>query len=168
MDNNYVGSVPLIEIELPGGARGLKGDKGDKGDKGNNFTPVVESVETLEPNEQATASARTDSDNIYFSFGIPKGEPGEGTKLSDFENDEGFVTAETDELENYLLKSNTYTKTEVDNFLSTKVNISDVIDNLTSTETAKPLSAKQGKIINDKVEKISNTIDVYFPKSQMH
>lgn len=177
MDNNYVGSVPLIEIELPGGARGLKGDQGPKGDKGDNYNPIIEEVETLEPTQPATAEVRADDNNIYFSFGIPKGEPGEGTKLSDFDNDVGFVTADTTELENYALISNTYTKTEVDNSLSTKantsdvttalatkantsdvntalatkVNVSDVIDNLTSTETTKPLSANQGKILNDKI-----------------
>lgn len=165
MDNYHVGSVPLIEIELPGGARGLKGDQGPKGDKGDNYNPIIEEVETLEPTQPATAEVRADNNNIYFSFGIPKGDPGEGTKLSDFDNDVGFVTADTTELENYALINNTYTKTEVDNSLSskantsevnaalaTKANISDVIDNLTSTETAKPLSAKQGKILKDTLD----------------
>jgi len=35
-----------------------------------------------------------------------------------------------------------------------KVNVSDVINNLTSTETTKPLSAAQGKALNEKSEKI--------------
>jgi hypothetical protein len=34
--------------------------------------------------------------------------------------------------------------------LSSKVNVSDVVDTLTSTETAKPLSAAQGKALNEK------------------
>lgn len=34
--------------------------------------------------------------------------------------------------------------------LSFKVNVSDIVDNLTSTDTAKPLSAKQGKLLNEK------------------
>ena len=44
-----------------------------------------------------------------------KGERGDPTKLSDLENDEGFITADTDELANY------YTKTATDNLLNTKL-----------------------------------------------
>lgn len=39
--------------------------------------------------------------------------------------------------------------TNIVEYLNTKVNISDIVDNLTSEETAKPLSAKQGKILKD-------------------
>lgn len=44
-----------------------------------------------------------------------KGERGDPTKLSDLENDEGFITVNTDELANY------YTKTATDNLLNTKL-----------------------------------------------
>ena len=43
------------------------------------------------------------------------------------------------------------------NVLATKVNISDIKDNLTSTDVNKPLSAKQGKLLNDELSgKASN------------
>lgn len=35
--------------------------------------------------------------------------------------------------------------------LDTKVNINDIVDNLTSTSSTKPLSAKQGKVLNDMI-----------------
>lgn len=35
--------------------------------------------------------------------------------------------------------------------LDTKVNVNDVVDNLTSTSSTKPLSAKQGKVLNDMI-----------------
>ena len=38
---------------------------------------------------------------------------------------------------------------------------SDIIDNLDSTDSEKPLSAKQGKILNDK---INDTCELIFPK----
>ena len=47
-------------------------------------------------------------------------------------------------------------KADIDGFLATKVNISDVIDNLTSTHTNKPLSANQGRILKELIDEIVN------------
>lgn len=44
--------------------------------------------------------------------------------------------------------------------LSTKVNTSDIVDNLTSTEIDKPLSANQGKVLKDLVDTKLNVSDV--------
>lgn len=41
--------------------------------------------------------------------------------------------------------------TNIVDYLATKVNISDIVDNLTSDEIAKPLSAKQGKVLDGKI-----------------
>ena len=72
----------------------------------------------------------------------------------------------TDAIATYCKKTDFDTlKTEVDKVkttLGTKVDKTDIVDNLTSTDTDKPLSAKQGKILNDnKVNKtsITTTID---------
>ena len=51
-----------------------------------------------------------------------KGERGDPTKLSDLENDEGFITADTDELTNY------YKKAEVDTAIDTAVDELNVPD----------------------------------------
>ena len=47
-------------------------------------------------------------------------------------------------------------KADIDEFLATKVNISDVIDNLTSTHTNKPLSANQGRVLKELIDAIVN------------
>lgn len=53
--------------------------------------------------------------------------------------------------------------------ITTKVNVSDVVDNLTSTDTNKPLSAKQGKILNEKNIKIEPwTAKVYASGDQVN
>lgn len=50
-----------------------------------------------------------------------------------------------------------------------KVNISDVINTLTSTETAKPLSAAQGKVLNEKKSKIETWTTIpYLSGSQVN
>ncbi len=38
--------------------------------------------------------------------------------------------------------------------------VSDIVDNLTSTSTALPLSAKQGKVLKDKLDALSDDVDV--------
>lgn len=50
-----------------------------------------------------------------------------------------------------------YTKEEMQQFLSQKVNIEDIINTLNSNETDKPLSAKQGKVLNENISSLNNT-----------
>lgn len=45
-----------------------------------------------------------------------------------------------------------YTKTQVDSAVNAKVNAADVVNNLTTNDAAKPLSAAQGKALNDKID----------------
>ena len=58
---------------------------------------------------------------------------------------------------------NTYTKSEIEQFLAQKVNILDVINTLTSEETNKPLSAKQGKVLKGLIDNTytSSEIDTF-------
>lgn len=53
------------------------------------------------------------------------------------------------------IKSN---RSLIDNITTSKVNVSDIIDSLTSTATNKPLSAKQGKVLNDLITALSSTV----------
>ena len=58
-----------------GGAKGEKGDKGDKGDSAISVADPI--VETLAPEEEATARAEIDEDGVVtFTFGIPQGDTG--------------------------------------------------------------------------------------------
>lgn len=49
------------------------------------------------------------------------------TKLSDFTNDQNFIDNTVNNLTNYYLKSNTYTKTEVNNLISSIVTLNIVV-----------------------------------------
>jgi len=42
--------------------------------------------------------------------------------------------------------------------INTKINITDIIDNVTSTDTDKPLSANQGKLLNDNIQILNNNM----------
>lgn len=50
------------------------------------------------------------------------------------------------------IKSN---RTLIENVTTNKVNVTDIVDNLTSTATNKPLSAKQGKILNNLISTLT-------------
>lgn len=59
---------------------------------------------------------------------------GRPTKLSQFTNDSGFITNAVNNLTNYYTKSNTYTKTEVDNLIGAIKTISiEVVASLPTT-----------------------------------
>lgn len=45
----------------------------------------------------------------------------------------------------------------IDNITTSKVNVADIIDSLSSTATNKPLSAKQGKVLNDLITALTNS-----------
>ena len=50
-------------------------------------------------------------------------------------------------------------KSAYDSLNTLKVNVSDIVDNLTSTDTNKPLSANQGKELNEKIEALKTKHD---------
>lgn len=58
----------------------------------------------------------------------------------------------------YAPQSTTYTKTETDALLAAKVSVSDIVDNLVSTDSDKPLSANQGRILNDSISDLKDLL----------
>lgn len=49
-------------------------------------------------------------------------------------------------------------KSLIDGITTNKISMSDIIDHLTSTDTSKPLSAKQGKVLKDLLTDLASTI----------
>lgn len=65
------------------------------------------------------------------------------TKVSEFENDKKYVTE--DELNS---------KVDFDDYVKN----TDIVDNLESTDTQKPLSANQGKVLDEKIDNVANEV----------
>lgn len=114
MDKTVDFSTEIIEVELPGGTRGLQGETGPKGDTG--ATPEFH-IGTVSDTENAEATITgTDTDPV-LNLGLPRGKSGvwigdsapteDGytvwinpedtpgtipTKTSELQNDSGYIT----------------------------------------------------------------------------
>ena len=84
----------------------------------NNYTAEEKSkLSGIEAGAEANVQSDwSEADNSKDDF--IKNKP---TKVSDFQNDSGFITKDVDDLTNYYKKSETYTQTEINNSLSGKV-----------------------------------------------
>ena len=81
--NKTDGSSQIFKVEAKNGLDGKDGLNGKDGVNGQNgqdgTTPNIQigTVETLEPNEQATVTRTGTDEEPVFNFGIPKGQQGE-------------------------------------------------------------------------------------------
>lgn len=57
---------------------------------------------------------------------------------------------------------------DVCTYLNGKVNVSDIVDNLTSTATNKPVSAKQAKILKDSLDTMSTKVEASIKKIELN
>ena len=135
----------MVEYDL-GSVIGPKGDKGDKGDTG----------------AQGPAGPKGDTGDTGPQG--PKGDKGEKGDKGDPSTiiiDTNLSTTSTNAVQNKAIttaingKANTTHTHEISevtnlqNNLNNKVNTSDIVDNLTTNDATKVLSAKQGKVLND-------------------
>lgn len=109
-------------VEVLDGTDGEKGDKGDTGEKGvDGYTPVKGTDYWTTSDKQEIVT------DVVNEIDIP-------TKTSDLTNDSGFITNAVNDLVNYYLKNDTYSKNEVNTLVNniTKVTIS-IVDTLPTT-----------------------------------
>ena len=154
----------LIEIELPGGARGVKGDKGDRGETGPQGPQGIQGIQGEKGDTGATGGigpkGDTGDSGVYIGDDAPTDpvknvwidtDDGETvvlpTKVSDLINDLGFVPNTTTNLVNY------YTTTQIDTFLNGKADegIIEVTD-----------SSVRIWNLDDGIYKLSNNCGIYY------
>lgn len=88
-DNSITPSISSsngVNTEIEG-----KGPQGPKGADGITWIPEIEEVNTIEYNEEASASVRTLLNKMLFIFNIPRGSPGDMSKSVYDTNDNGNV-----------------------------------------------------------------------------
>lgn len=102
--------------------RGPKGDTGLQGPKGEPGNSIV-NIEKTKTEGLVDTYTITLSDGSTFDFNVTNANAG-----------------------------STYTKTEIEQFLLKKLNVTDIVNSLDSEETDKALSAKQGKILKGLID----------------
>lgn len=71
----------VMAFGIPRGDKGAKGDKGETGETGATPQMSIGTVETLEPDEDASVAIRGTAEAPILDFGIPKGDTGEVSLL---------------------------------------------------------------------------------------
>ena len=154
---------------LIGNIKGPKGDTGAQGPQGATGPGATIEVGTVSTTAYGNTAQVTNSGTAtaaVLDFVIPQGKPGEQTtKMSGLTLD--TVTASTADYPipatgdtgsvawGKVIKFFNDAKTAI----ASKINISDIVNNLTSTATNKPLSAAQGKALNDAITALNTALD---------
>jgi len=138
------------------GPQGNTGATGSQGPRGDAATITVGTVSTTAYGNTASVTNSGTEQDAVLDFVIPQGKPGEQTTRM------GALTLDTITAQSADFPIPAVGETGSTVFgkiikffnstisaLNNKLNISDVVNNLTSTSTTQPLSAAQGKALND-------------------
>ena len=138
------------------GPQGNTGATGSQGPQGDPATITVGTVSTTAYGNPASVTNSGTEQDAVLDFVIPQGKPGEQTTRM------GALTLDTITAQSADFPIPVVGETGSTVFgkiikffnstisaLNSKLNISDVVNNLTSTSTTQPLSAAQGKALND-------------------
>ena len=146
------------------GPQGEEGRQGEKGERGDAATITVGTVSTTAYGNTAQVTNSGTEQDAILDFVIPQGKPGEQTTRM------GALTLDTITAQSADFPIPAVGETGSTVFgkiikffnstisaLNSKLNISDVVNNLTSTSTTQPLSAAQGKALNDALGDVSSS-----------
>lgn len=154
------------------GPIGPEGQPGATGETGQAATIEIGSVSTTAYGNPAQVVNSGTEEAAILDFTIPQGKPGEQTTRM------GALTLDTITAQTATFPvpavgetgSTVFGKiikffTDTVSALASKLNVSDVINNLTSTATDKPLSANMGRQLNSNINTITTTDITYSQNS---
>lgn len=138
------------------GPQGDTGATGPKGDTGNAATVRAGSVTTVPYGQNARVTNSGDEHEAIFDFVIPQGRPGEQT--TDMQNltlgsmtepSTEFPIPAIGETGKVIFGKITKWFSDMAALVATKLNASNVVNNLTTTSSGYALDARQGKALSD-------------------
>lgn len=159
-----------VQRTLIGNIKGPKGDKGDTGDtgaRGAGATVSIGSVTTTAYGGNANVTNSGTATDAVFDFVLPQGAPGE--TVTDMENltlssmtepSVQFPIPSIGDTGKVVFGKITKWFSDMTALVATKLNISSVVNNLTTTESGYALDARQGKTLNDTLLNITPSIIV--------
>ena len=143
------------------GATGATGAQGAKGDTGDAATIQVGSVTTVPYGQTANVVNSGTEQAAIFDFTIPQGRPGQQTTEMDNLLLNSITTSAAEfpipavgETGKVLWGKVTKWFSDMAALVATKLNASNVVNNLTTTARGYALDARQGKALNDDVSNL--------------
>lgn len=154
------------------GATGAQGAQGEKGDTGDAATIQVGSVTTVPYGQTANVVNSGTENAAVFDFTIPQGRPGQQvTDMQDLTlgsittSAEEFPTPAVGETGKVLWGKVVKWFSDMAALVATKLNASNVVNNLTTTASGYALDARQGKVLSDSLSNYGKTIIGYINKT---
>lgn len=147
------------------GATGATGAQGAKGDQGDAATIAVGTVTTVPYGQTANVVNSGTSGAAVFDFTIPQGRPGEQT--TDMQNltlgsittsSASFPVPAVGETGKVLWGKVVKWFSDMSALVATKLNVANVVNNLTTTASGYALDARQGKALNDTIAALVRAI----------
>lgn len=140
------------------GPQGVQGETGAQGEQGDAATIAVGSVTTVPYGQNARVTNSGTSGAAVFDFVIPQGRPGEQvTKIDNLtidaitEPSTQFPVPAVGDNGSALFGKISKWFSDMSALVATKLNVANVVNNLTTTSSGYALDARQGKAINDKL-----------------
>lgn len=167
-----------VQRTLIGNIKGPKGDKGDTGDtgaRGAGATVSIGSVTTTAYGGNANVTNSGTATDAVFDFVLPQGAPGE--TVTDMENltlssmtepSVQFPIPSIGDTGKVVFGKITKWFSDMTALVATKLNISSVVNNLTTTESGYALDARQGKTLNDALTSLSANVVTDASPCYMH
>lgn len=153
------------------GPQGAQGAQGVQGEQGEAATIEVGSVTTVPYGQTASVvNSGTESEAI-LDFTIPQGRPGE--QVTDMQNltlssmttsSASFPIPAIGETGKVIFGKIVKWFSDMSALVATKLNASNVVNNLTTTDSGYALDARQGKVLNDRISEDTTKVMVVTPE----
>ena len=142
VDDSLASKAPIESPDLTGIP------KAPTASAGTNTSQIANTafVQSAISNHNTSSSAHSDIRDLISGL---------TTRLNALADSDDTTLDQLSEIVAYI-KSN---RTLIETITTNKVNVADIVDNLTSTATNKPLSAKQGKVLNDLITALTTTVN---------
>lgn len=146
------------------GPQGVQGETGAQGEQGDAATIAVGSVTTVPYGQNARVTNSGTSGAAVFDFVIPQGRPGEQvTKIDNLTID--AITEPSTQFPVPAVGDNGSTLfgkiskwfSDMSALVATKLNVANVVNNLTTTASGYALDARQGKALHDRIQRVTGT-----------
>lgn len=160
--NNKTGAVQLSATDVKARPENWMPTAQEVGALPNTYTPPNQTAEQVGADPKGTAATAVSQHNTADDShnDIRLELKAINDRLAAFFDSDNQTLDELSEIVAYI----TSNKSLIDSITTSKVSVSDIINNLTTNVSNKPLSAAQGAVLKGLIDAVSNSLENYQPK----